>query len=80
MQFLINQLQVKHLLWTTPLIDSSDQRSAFILPSEKSGGGGERVCVLASYPGPTSQLFNVTRKKAGGGPGIRRHVQNVIND
>ena len=35
---------------------------------------------LASYPGPTSQLFNVTRKKARGGPGIRRHGQNVIND
>ena len=36
------------------------------------------LCVLhvASYPGPTPQLFNVTRKKARGGPGIRRQSRD----
>ena len=35
------------------------------------------VCV-ASSPGPLSQLFNVARKKARGGPGMRRHTVYVI--
>ena len=36
------------------------------------------VCVcVASSPGPLSQLFNVARKKARGGPGTRRHARDA---
>ena len=37
----------------------------------------KRVVAVASSPGPTSQLFNVARKKAGGGPGRRRHARDA---
>ena len=40
--------------------------------------GTAHAVVLALSPGPLSLLFNVARKKARGGPGMRRHTVHVI--